>query len=123
VAFERDDARRARIRSNAIAFGAAVEVRGSAPAAFGGAAEPSAIFIGGGLTHPGLLDGCLDHLPAGGRLIANVVTVESEAVVAQYYSRLGGTLHRFQHYHGEPVGGFTGWRPAMPVTQWVVTKR
>jgi precorrin-6Y C5,15-methyltransferase (decarboxylating) len=123
VAFERDDVRRARIVSNAVAFGAAVEVRGAAPADFVGAPEPAAIFIGGGLTHPGLLDGCLDHLPAGGRLIANVVTVESEAVIAQWYSRLGGTLHRFQHYHGEPVGGFTGWRPAMPVTQWVVTKR
>ncbi|MDT5334727.1 MAG: precorrin-6B C5,15-methyltransferase / cobalt-precorrin-6B C5,C15-methyltransferase [Mycobacterium sp.] len=123
VAFERDDVRRARIVSNAVAFGAAVEVRGAAPADFVGAPEPAAIFIGGGLTHPGLLDGCLDHLPAGGRLIANVVTVESEAVIAQWYSHLGGTLHRFQHYHGEPVGGFTGWRPAMPVTQWVVTKR
>jgi precorrin-6B C5,15-methyltransferase / cobalt-precorrin-6B C5,C15-methyltransferase len=123
VAFERDDVRRARIQNNAVAFGAAVQVRGAAPAHFEGAPPPTAIFIGGGLTHPGLLDGCLDHLSAGGRLIANVVTVESEAVVSQWYSRLGGTLHRFQHYHGDPVGGFTGWRPAMPVTQWVVTKR
>lgn len=123
VAFERDDVRRARIQSNVVAFGAAVEVRGAAPAHFKGAPPPAAIFIGGGLTHPGLLDGCLDHLSAGGRLIANVVTVESEAIVSQWYSRLGGTLQRFQHYHGEPVGGFTGWRPAMPVTQWVVTKR
>ena len=24
---------------------------------------------------------------------------------------------------GEPLGKFTGWRPAMPVTQWAVTKR
>ena len=98
-------------------------MRGAAPAAFDGAPEPAAIFVGGGLTQPGLLEGCFDHLPVGGRLVANVVTVESEAVVAQWYSRIGGTLRRFQHYHGEPVGGFTGWRPAMPVTQWVVTKR
>ncbi len=123
VAFERDDARRTRIETNAVAFGAAVEVRGAAPAHFDGAPEPAAIFIGGGLTHPGLLDACLDHLPVGGRLVANVVTIESEGVVSQWYSRIGGTLRRFQHYHGEPVGGFTGWRPAMPVTQWVVTKR
>ena len=47
---------------------------------------------------------------------------ESEAVLAQWYSRLGGELRRFQHYRGEPVGRFTGWRPAMPVTQWLVTK-
>ncbi len=123
VAFERDEVRRVRIEDNAVAFGAAVEVRGAAPANFDGAPEPAAVFVGGGLTHPGLLEGCLDRLPVGGRLVANVVTVESEGVVSQWYSRIGGTLRRFQHYHGEPVGGFTGWRPAMPVTQWVVTKR
>ena len=67
------------------------------------------------------LDACLEHLPTGGRLVANAVTVESEAVVAQAYSRLGGTLQRFQHYHGESLGGFTGWRPRLPITQWQVT--
>ena len=123
VAFERDGARRTRIESNAVAFGAALEVRGEAPADFDGAPEPAAVFVGGGLTHPGLLEACLDHLPVGGRLVANVVTVESEGVLSQWYSRIGGTLRRYQHYHGEPVGGFTGWRAAMPVTQWVVTKR
>jgi len=122
VAFERDDVRRDRVRRNAVAFGAAVDVRGAAPAHFDGAPEPSAVFVGGGLTQSGVLEGCFDHLPVGGRLVANVVTVESEAVMAQWYSRLGGTLRRFQHYHGEPVGGFTGWRAAMPVTQWVVSK-
>ena len=123
VAFERDGARRARIEGNAVAFGSALEVRGAAPADFDGAPEPEAVFVGGGLTHPGLLEGCLDHLPVGGRLVVNVVTVESENVLSQWYSRIGGTLRRYQHYHGEPVGGFTGWRAAMPVTQWVVTKR
>ena len=50
------------------------------------------------------------------------MTAESEAVVLQWYSRVGGELRRYQHYRGEPVGAFTGWRPAMPVTQWLVTK-
>jgi precorrin-6Y C5,15-methyltransferase (decarboxylating) len=50
------------------------------------------------------------------------VTVESESAVAQGYSRHGGELRRYQHYRGEAVGAFTGWRPAMPVTQWLVTK-
>ena len=58
----------------------------------------------------------------GGRLVANAVTVESEAVLLQWYSTMGGELRRYQHYRGEPVGSFTGWRPAMPVTQWSVTK-
>jgi precorrin-6B C5,15-methyltransferase / cobalt-precorrin-6B C5,C15-methyltransferase len=123
VAFERDDGRRARIVRNVEAFGVPVDVRGEAPASLDGAPEPSVVFVGGGLTQPGLLEACLDRLPVGGRLVANVVTVESEAIVVQWYSRLGGELLRFQHYRGEPVGGFTGWRPAMPVTQWVVTKR
>jgi len=132
VAFERDEQRRARIAANALKFGARIEVRGAAPEAFAeaeltdggvtGVQTPAAIFIGGGLTTPGLLDGCLQRLPSGGRLVANTVTAESEAVLLQYYSNLGGRLRRFQHYRGEPVGGFTGWRPAMPVTQWVVRK-
>jgi precorrin-6B C5,15-methyltransferase / cobalt-precorrin-6B C5,C15-methyltransferase len=122
VAFERDESRRSNIEFNAAAFGVSVELRGTAPEEFDGAAAPSAIFIGGGLTQPGLLDACLDRLPPGGRLVANAVTVEAEAVVAQYYARLGGKLERLQHYQAEPLGGFTGWRPRMPITQWAVTR-
>jgi precorrin-6B C5,15-methyltransferase / cobalt-precorrin-6B C5,C15-methyltransferase len=122
VAFERDQSRRRNVGINAAAHGVSVELRGEAPDAFDGAEPPSAIFIGGGLGRPGMLDACLEHLPAGGRLVANAVTVESEAIVVQAYSRLGGTLQRFQHYHGEPLGDFTGWRPRMPITQWAVIK-
>ncbi len=123
VAFERDELRRTRIGFNSAAFGASVTVRGSAPEAFDGAPDPAAMFVGGGLTAPGLLGACFDRLPAGGRLVANAVTAESEAVLTHWYLRHGGELRRFQHYHGEPLGKFTGWRPAMPVTQWVVTKQ
>jgi precorrin-6Y C5,15-methyltransferase (decarboxylating) len=122
VAFERDERRRLNIGFNAAASGLEIDVRGEAPDAFDGAQPPSVIFIGGGLTQPGLLDACLDNLPTGGRLVANTVTTESEAVLMQAYSRLGGQLRRFQHYQGEPLGGFTGWRPQYPVTQWAVTK-
>jgi precorrin-6B C5,15-methyltransferase / cobalt-precorrin-6B C5,C15-methyltransferase len=122
VAFERDERRRLNIGFNAAASGLEIEVHGEAPDAFDGVQPPSVIFIGGGLTQPGLLDACLDNLPAGGRLVANTVTTESEAVLTQAYSRLGGQLRRFQHYQGEPLGGFTGWRPQYPVTQWAVTK-
>ena len=83
VAFERDEQRRRNIGHNAAAFGVGIDIRGEAPDAFDGAEAPSAIFIGGGLTQPGLLDACLDKLPAGGRLVANAVTVESEALLAQ----------------------------------------
>jgi precorrin-6B C5,15-methyltransferase / cobalt-precorrin-6B C5,C15-methyltransferase len=122
VAFERDERRRLNVGFNAVAFGVSIDVRGEAPEAFDAVVPPSAIFIGGGLTRPGLLDACLDNLPYGGRLVANAVTAESEALLAQAHSRLGGQLRRFQHYRSEPLGGFTGWRPQMPVTQWVVTR-
>ncbi|KUI32569.1 precorrin-6Y-methylase [Mycobacterium sp. IS-1742] len=122
IAFERDEQRRARIATNADAHGVDVDVRGPAPDGFGDAELPSAVFIGGGLTTAGLVDGCLAALASGGRLVANTVTAESEAVLVQWYSKMGGELRRYQHYRGEPVGTFTGWRPAMPVTQWVAVK-
>ncbi len=122
VAFERDEVRCARIVDNAAAHGVVVEVRGAAPGALHEAPLPAAVFIGGGLTRPGLFETCYDLLPSGGRLVANAVTAESEAALSQWHSRYGGELARFQHYRGEPVGSFTGWRPAMPVTQWAMIK-
>jgi precorrin-6Y C5,15-methyltransferase (decarboxylating) len=122
VAFERDEQRRDRIRANVEAFGVRVDLRGAAPECFDGAPAPAAVFIGGGVTGPGVLEACFDRLSTGGRLVVNAVTVESEAVVAQWYSEKGGDLRRYQHYQGGAVGGFTAWRPALPVTQWSVVK-
>jgi precorrin-6B C5,15-methyltransferase / cobalt-precorrin-6B C5,C15-methyltransferase len=122
IAFERDETRRARIVENSSAFGVRVEATFDAPETFEFTSLPDVIFVGGGVSQPGLLDACWDRLPEGGRLVANAVTVESEAVLAQWYSRVGGELRRFQHYTGDAVGSFTGWRAAMPVTQWSVTK-
>ncbi len=123
VAFERAEARRERLTGNAISFGVRVDVRGPAPEAFADTdGAPAAIFVGGGATTPGLLEACLHRLAPGGRLVANAVTAESEAVVTQWYSKIGGDLRRFQHYQGEAIGGFTGFRPAFPVTQWSVVK-
>ena len=121
VAFETKPDRRMRIMANARAFGADVDVRAAAPDEFTGATQPDAIFIGGGLTGPGMVEACLAELPSGGRLVVNAVTAESEALLVQWHSRLGGQLRRFQHYQGEPLGGFTGWRPQMPITQWLLT--
>jgi precorrin-6Y C5,15-methyltransferase (decarboxylating) len=120
VAFETDPHRQERIEANSRAFGVDVEIRGEAPDSFEGAPRPDVVFIGGGLTVSGLLEECLGRLAGGGLLVANAVTAESEALLVQWYSRLGGELRRFQHYLGEPLGGFTGWRPQMPITQWSV---
>ncbi len=121
VAFESNPQRAHSIVDNARAFGVDVAVRGQAPGDFDGVPRPDAVFIGGGVTNAGMVQACLDRLPAGGRLVANAVTAESEALLVEWYSRLGGALSRFQHYHGEPLGGFTGWRPQMPITQWTVS--
>lgn len=124
VTVERDRSRAERIRSNAERLGVP-ELRivaGAAPAALCELPTPDAVFIGGGLTTAGLLEFCWEALPAGGRLVANTVTLESEALLADAYRRLGGELVRLAVAHAVPVGGFTGWRQAMPVTQWAVQK-
>ncbi|MGW4234596.1 precorrin-6y C5,15-methyltransferase (decarboxylating) subunit CbiE [Streptomyces sp. NPDC004980] len=124
ITVERDPERARRIARNADRLGvpALRVVTGRAPEALAGLPVPDAVFIGGGLTVPGLLDACWDALPAGGRLVANTVTMESEALLADRYRRLGGDLVRLSVAHAVPVGGFTGWRQAMPVTQWSVRK-
>ncbi|NNE83030.1 MAG: precorrin-6Y C5,15-methyltransferase (decarboxylating) subunit CbiT, partial [Alphaproteobacteria bacterium] len=38
------------------------------------------------------------------------------------HTTFGGELSRIAVSHAAPVGGRTGWRPAMPVTQWSATK-
>lgn len=124
VTVERDPARAARIVRNADRLGvpALRVVTGRAPGDLAGLPAPDAVFIGGGLTAPGLLDACWDALGPGGRLVANTVTLESEALLAEAHRRHGGDLVRLAVAHAVPVGGFTGWRQAMPVTQWSVRK-
>ncbi|MEU7477878.1 precorrin-6y C5,15-methyltransferase (decarboxylating) subunit CbiE [Lentzea sp. NPDC042327] len=124
IAVEQDAVRAERIVRNAAALGVpGVQVLvGRSPEALEGLEKPDAIFIGGGLTVPGVVQFCWDALGSGGRLVVNAVTLESEAVVAQWYARLGGDLVRIAVNRGSAVGGFTGWRPHMPVTTWSVTK-
>ncbi|MEU5052778.1 precorrin-6y C5,15-methyltransferase (decarboxylating) subunit CbiE [Streptomyces sp. NPDC021096] len=124
VTVERDAVRAGRIARNADALGvpALRVVTGRAPEALADLPTPDAIFIGGGLTAPGLLEACWQALPPGGRLVANTVTLESEALLTEWYRRHGGELTRLAVAHAVPVGGFTGWRQAMPVTQWAVSK-
>lgn len=124
VAVEADEARAGRIATNAEALGVPGlrVVLGRAPDALAELPAPDAVFVGGGVTRPGVLDACWAALPLGGRLVANAVTVEAEAVLADGYARLGGSLTRLAVSRAAPVGGFTGWRPAMPVTIWWTRK-
>ncbi|MDT0449334.1 precorrin-6y C5,15-methyltransferase (decarboxylating) subunit CbiE [Streptomyces hesseae] len=124
VSVERDPVRAARVARNAEALGVPGlrVVTGAAPDALAGLPTPDAVFIGGGLTAPGMLEACWEALPRGGRLVANTVTLESEALLGEWYRAHGGELVRLAVSRAAPVGGFTGWRSAMPVTQWAVVR-
>ena len=124
VAIEARADRAARIRRNAAAFGVPEleVVEGRAPEALAQLAAPDAVFIGGGASEPGVLDTAIAALKPGGRLVANAVTLETEALLIARQASLGGTLARIAISRADSVGGKTGWRPAMPVTQWVWVK-
>jgi precorrin-6Y C5,15-methyltransferase (decarboxylating) len=125
IAIEPDEARADRIERNALKLGVPdrlTVVRGRAPEALGGLDQPSAVFIGGGITAPGMLDACWYALRPGGRLVANTVTLEGEQILVPARAARGGTLTRIEVAHAEPIGGFTAWRAQMPVVQWSATK-
>ncbi|NCO87660.1 MAG: precorrin-6y C5,15-methyltransferase (decarboxylating) subunit CbiE [Rhodobacterales bacterium] len=116
--------RRAMAAANALALGTPQLrlIAGEAPAALAGLDAPDAIFIGGGLSEA-VFDAAWAALRPLGRLVANAVTLESEAVLIGLHARHGGALVRIQIARAEPVGRLTGWRPLMPVTQWALVKR
>lgn len=124
IGLEPNEDRRQLALENAIALGVPhLELlNATAPEGLEGLAEPDAIFIGGGLTSPGIVDACRNALKPGGRLVANAVTLESEAILLATYKSLGGTLKKLSVQRASAVGGLTGWRPQMPVTQWSFTK-
>jgi precorrin-6B C5,15-methyltransferase / cobalt-precorrin-6B C5,C15-methyltransferase len=120
IAIEADAERAARIARNAAAFGVPTleVVQNTAPVALANLPPPDAIFIGGGASDPGVLDAAIAALRGGGRLVVNVVTLESEALLIARHAALGGELIRVALARAGAVGGKSAWRPALPVTQW-----
>lgn len=120
VAIETNAERVERIGRNAKACGVPglAIVHGAAPAALTDQPTPDAIFVGGGGSEPGVFDAAIAALRPGGRLVANAVTLEMETLLLASHAALGGDLIRLQVSRAAPVGSMTGWRPAMPVTQW-----
>lgn len=116
--------RRAMAGANAMALGAPKFeiVEGTVPEALDGLDAPDAIFIGGGLSRA-TFDSAWHALRPLGRLVANAVTLESEAELIALHKEHGGELVKISVHRAEPVGRLTGWRPAMPVTQWSLVKR
>jgi precorrin-6Y C5,15-methyltransferase (decarboxylating) len=124
IAIEPDASRRALIERNRARLGVPELdlVAGRAPDALEGLASPHAVFIGGGLTVDGVAERCWKALEPGGRLVANAVTVQSEAFLVGLRARIGGDLTRIAIAHASPLGRFDGWRPAMPVTLFTAVK-
>lgn len=124
IAIEADAARLNRIAGNAAALGVPglVLKGGRAPQALDKLPAPDAIFVGGGGTDDGVIDAALAALKPGGRLVANAVTLEMEAVLALLHQQMGGSLTRIGIARAEALGTMSGWRPAMPITQWVWVK-
>jgi precorrin-6Y C5,15-methyltransferase (decarboxylating) len=125
VAVERDKGRSAMIVENAQSLGVPLldVVVGAAPDALEGLESPDAIFVGGGAAAAGgLLDTCWDALKPGGRLVANVVTIEGEAVLKTCHDSWGGEMARIAVSRLSEVGPYRGWRPQMPVTQFAAVK-
>lgn len=123
VAIEADAVRAARVRSNADRLGVdrLALVIGHAPQALAGLPTPDAVFIGGGLSEA-LLASLWPLLPGGCRIVANAVTLESEALLAAWQARVGGSLLRIELAEAAPLGTRRGWRAAYPVVQWSATR-
>ncbi len=97
-------------------------VEGTAPAALNALPAPDAVFVGGGMTAPGVVEACWDALPPGGRFVANAVTLEGEQALIGLYARLGGSLTQLSVSRAANLGSFSGWQPFRPVTQLAVVK-
>ena len=69
-----------------------------------------------------MIDRVVDALGAGGRLVANAVTLETQAAAVEWRACWGGELAQIAVAYAEPVGRFLGWRTAMPIVQWRWTK-
>jgi len=128
LAVERNPERAATIARNAATLGvpglqiivdAAPQALGKIPAELD---PPDAIFVGGGITEPGLLPALWAALRPGGRLVANVVSLDGERAILDWQARHGGELTRIALSRSEPLGGHQAWRPLLPVTQLAATK-
>jgi precorrin-6B C5,15-methyltransferase / cobalt-precorrin-6B C5,C15-methyltransferase len=124
VAIEREPARAALIARNAAALGVPeLEiVIGAAPAALGPLPRPDAAFLGGGSADLSIFTAAWEALRPGGRLVANAVTIEGEARLAELSARHGGELVRIAVARAETIGGHRGFRPMRAVTQAALRK-
>lgn len=120
IAFESEMKRTAMIGENADRLGTPRLriVPGEAPATLAGMPAPDACFIGGGMGTPGVFDACWAALKPGGRMVANVVTLEGELHLVDLQAAHGGELVRMEVSHLAHIGALRALRPRMAVLQW-----
>ncbi len=126
IAVEHNAGRCATIARNALALGTPhLEiVEADAPGCFKTMHHaPDTVFLGGGVSNPGLIEACWRALVPGGRLVANAVTLEGEARLIQFHGVHGGELTRIAISRAEPVGGLNAFKPLIEVTQYAGMKR
>ena len=123
VAVEKHPARTATIRENAVKLGVdrLQIVEADIETALDTLPAPNCVFVGGGLREHSLTQ-LWDHLPAGTRLVANGVTLETDQLLISAYQRFGGHLMRLEVSQLQAIGTMHGWKAAYPITQWTVTR-
>jgi precorrin-6Y C5,15-methyltransferase (decarboxylating) len=116
--------RSARAARNALSLGVPqlTVVTGRAPEALTDLPNPDAVFVGGGAHNSGVLDAAWAALRRRGRLVVNAVTLETQALLFTMHQRHGGVLTRLSIERAHDIGRLRAFRPARPVTQWVVVK-
>ncbi len=124
VAFESNTERLNMIAQNADRLGTPrlKIVAGDVPSALTGQRAPDAVFIGGGIGIPGVFETAWDKLKSGGRMVANVVTIEGEMHLYDLQEKHGGDLVRLEISNLTPIGPYRALKPRMAVTQWRAQK-
>ena len=124
-AIERSATRCELIRHNAAALGVPdlIVINKEAPQALHELPNPDAVFIGGSATNQLLLDTCWQRLNDGGRLVANAVTLATEAELLARHRDYGGELLRIGVEQATPIHTqLLSFTPSRRITQWIVCK-
>ena len=119
-AVEAREDRAALITRNAEAFGLSHRLSaqvGEWRAALSTMPAPDAVFIGGGADLAGI-ETVWRSVPPDTRIVANAVTLESEAALVAAHAAFGGTLLRIDLAVSAPLGRLRGWTHGRPVVQW-----
>ena len=123
-AVEADAGRAACARRNAESFGVAHRWQlhqGYAIDIIPELPSPDVVFVGGGASEA-LVQAVWTALPPGARLVINVVTLETEALLYGWQAAKGGQLLRIDLAEAGALGSKRGWQAARPIVQWSVAK-